>query len=372
MTGSKPFFRADHVGSLLRPKELLDARNDHAAGKISAADLRAAEDNAIVECIRMQEDAGISAITDGEFRRENWWIYLIAAMDGVEITDPTDDDAFQPSDSDHGGHYVPKGVKVTGKVGGGGRIMLDHYDFIRRNTDRTPKITLPSPTRMVYYGGRSVVDQDVYPSMDDFWSDVATVYQAEIAALEAQGCNYIQIDDPILTYFLDQRIRAGMVAGGIDPDEQLSVYTDAINACISTRSPDTHLSLHLCRGNAASQWNAEGGYDGFAQSIFPKMNIDTWFLEYDDGRSGGFEPLRHMPEDRNVVLGLVTTKTGRREDPAEIRSRIDEAAKIVPKDRLALSPQCGFASIDAGNTISFEDEAAKLKFVVDTAAEVWS
>lgn len=371
MIASKPFFRADHVGSLLRPKNLLAARADHTTGKISAHDLRAIEDAAIIDCIRLQEDAGMESITDGEFRRENWWVYFIAAMEGVEITEPSTDSAFQQRD-DHGGDYVPKGVKTTGKIGGGGTIMIDHFDFIRGHTDRTPKITLPSPTRMVYYGGRSVIDEDVYPSMDDFWSDVAAVYQAEIAALEARGCTYIQIDDPVLTYFLDERIRGEMEADGIDPDTQLGIYTDAINACISERSPDTYLSLHLCRGNAASQWNAEGGYDRFAESIFPKMNVDAWFLEYDDARSGRFEPLRHMPDDRKVVLGLVTTKTGRKEDPAEIEARIDEAAGIVPKDRLALSPQCGFASIDAGNTISFEDEAAKLKFVVDVAAKAWS
>jgi len=366
----KPFFRADQVGSLLRPKELLDARARFAAGDISGDELEKIEDAAIVDCIRMQEDAGLPSITDGEFRRENWWIYFIGAMEGVEITDPSADSAFQDS-HDHGGVYLPKGVKTTGRVAGGGDIMRDHFAFIHANTDRTPKITLPSPTRMVYYGGRSVVDEDVYPSMDDFWSDVATVYRSEIAGLEAQGCNYIQIDDPVLTYFLDERIRAEMRSDGIDPDKQLGIYTDAINACISDRSADTYLSLHLCRGNAASQWNAEGGYDRFAESIFPKMNVDAWFLEYDDDRSGGFEPLQHMPDGRRVVLGVVTTKTGRKEDPAEIKARIAEASKYLPMENLALSPQCGFASIDAGNTISFEDEAAKLKFVADVAAEIW-
>lgn len=367
---AKPFFRADQVGSLLRPQNLLDARVACAAGNITADELRAVEDAAIVDCIRMQEEAGMPSITDGEFRRENWWIYFIAEMDGVEITDPSADSAFQQS-SDHGGSYLPKRVKTTGKVGGGGEIMRDHYEFIRHHTDRTPKITLPSPTRMVYYGGRSVIDEDVYPSMDDFWSDVASVYQREIAGLEAQGCTYIQIDDPILTYFLDERIREEMKADGIDPDGQLQIYTDAINACVAQRSSDTYLSLHLCRGNAASQWNAQGGYDLFARSLFPKMNVDAWFLEYDDERSGGFEPLAHMPEDRRVVLGLVTTKTGRRENPEEIKTRIAEASEILAKENLALSPQCGFASIEAGNTISFEDEAAKLKFVVDTATDVW-
>ena len=370
MTGNTPFFHADHVGSLLRPQRLHEARAAWHAGRIDAAALAAVEDECIAEAVKMQEVAGLESVTDGEFRRENWWIRFIGAIEGVEITEPVADDAFEQN-PDHGGGYLPKGVKITGKLGGSGNISVRDFDFLRRTTKRTAKMTLPSPTRMVYYGGRDVVDRDAYPTMDDFWSDVATVYQREIAALEAAGCSYIQIDDPVLTYFLDERIRGEMSAAGQDPDEQLAIYGDAINACISTRSPDTYLSLHLCRGNAASLWNAEGSYDRMAKSLFPRMNVDAWFLEYDDARSGGFEPLRHMPADKKVVLGLVTTKTGRMENADELRARVAEAAKIVPLERLGLSPQCGFASDHLGNRITLEDEIAKLRLVVETASEVW-
>ncbi|MEX2455520.1 MAG: 5-methyltetrahydropteroyltriglutamate--homocysteine S-methyltransferase [Rhodospirillaceae bacterium] len=370
MTDTTTFFHADHVGSLLRPQRLHEARADWHAGKIDRAALTAVEDECIAECVRMQESVGLEAVTDGEFRRENWWIHLIGGMDGIEITEPATGDAFQKN-PDYGGGYVPKGVKVVGRLGGGGTISIGDFGFLKRTTGKTAKMTLPSPTRMVYYGGRDAVDRDTYPTMEDFWSDVATLYQQEIAALEAAGCRYIQIDDPILTYFLDERIRDEMKAAGQDPDTELAIYGDAINACISKRSPDTYLSLHLCRGNAASQWNAEGSYDRMAELLFPRMNVDAWFLEYDDARSGGFEPLRHMPDGRKVVLGLVTTKTGRMEDAEELRARVAEAAKIVPMERLGISPQCGFASIEAGNKIAADDQWAKLKFVTGLARELW-
>lgn len=365
------FFHADHVGSLLRPERLHKARADWHADRITRAELTAIEDECIAEAVKMQESVGLESITDGEFRRENWWIHLIGGMEGVEITDPAADDAFQVNPDDHGGHYVPKGVKVVGKLGGGGTISVADFRFLKGVTSETPKMTLPSPTRMVYYGGREAVSRDVYPTMEDFWADVATLYQKEIAALEAEGCKYIQIDDPILTYFLDERIRGEMEAEGKDPDSELAAYGDAINACISERSPDTYLSLHLCRGNAASQWNAEGSYDRMAEILFPRMNVDAWFMEYDDARSGGFGPLRHMPEDRRIVLGLVTTKTGQMENAAELRSRVDEASKFVPMERLGISPQCGFASIEAGNKLAADQQWAKLKFVVGLSQELW-
>ncbi len=370
MTAPKTFFRADHVGSLLRPKRLQDARANWHAGKIGRDALVAVENDCITEAVRMQESVGLHSVTDGEFRRENWWIHFIGAMDGVEITEPTSGDAFQQN-PEHGGGYVPKGVRVTGKLGGGGKISVGDFKFLQRTTSQTPKVTLPSPTRMIYYGGREAIDRDTYPTLDDFWSDVAKLYQQEISALEGAGCRYIQIDDPMLTYFLDERIREEMTAKGIDPDAELDRYAEAINACIATRSPDTLLSLHLCRGNAASQWNAEGSYDRLAARLFPRMTVDAWFLEYDDARSGGFEPLRHMPDDRIVVLGLVTTKTGRLEDEREIRSRVAEASKFVPMERLGISPQCGFASIEAGNKLAEDDQRAKLKFVVDVAHDLW-
>ena len=367
---TKPFFRADHVGSLLRPQALKDARAAWHAGQLTRDALTEIENAAIAGCVAMQENAGLDSITDGEFRRENWWIHFIAAMEGVEITDPKSGDAFQKN-PDHGGGYVPKGVRITGRIGGGGDLSVRDFNFLKNATTKTAKMTLPSPTRMVYYGGPDAIDKDVYASADDFWSDVATLYQQEIAGLEAAGCRYIQIDDPVLTYFLDDAQRKAFTASGQDSDRMLAVYGDAIHACVSKRSPDTYVSLHLCRGNAASQWNAEGGYDRMAQTLFPRIGVDAWFMEYDDARSGGFEPLRHMPKDRKVVLGLVTTKRGDMENPAELRDRIAEAAKYFPMENMGLSPQCGFASIEEGNKLAEEAQAAKLKFVVDLARDVW-
>jgi 5-methyltetrahydropteroyltriglutamate--homocysteine methyltransferase len=366
----KPFFRADQVGSLLRPQKLLDARLDWKAGKISAEDLRAVEDEAIAEVVKMQEDLGLEAVTDGEFRRENWWIDFISAIDGIEISEPDVDSAFHEN-PEHGGNYVPKNVLTTGKIGGGGSISIDDFDYLNRCTSKTAKVMIPSPSRIHFHAGRAAVSRDVYPSMDDFWADIVTLYQEEIAALERHGCTYIQIDDPVLTYFLDDRLRANTADIGEDPDKLLGLYGDVLNACMEKRSPDTYLSIHLCRGNAQSQWIAAGSYDAMAEELFPRVDVDAWFLEYDDDRSGGFEPLRFMPDGTRVVLGLITTKTGRMEDPDEIRARIAEAAKVMPLDSLALSPQCGFASIDIGNKIAFDEQTAKLKMMLEIAEDVW-
>ncbi|MGB0630337.1 MAG: 5-methyltetrahydropteroyltriglutamate--homocysteine S-methyltransferase [Alphaproteobacteria bacterium] len=366
----KPFFRADQVGSLLRPQKLLDARLDWKAGKMSAKELRAVEDEAIAEVVKMQENLGLEAITDGEFRRENWWIDFISAIDGIEISEPDVDSAFHEN-PEHGGNYVPKNVLTTGKIGGGGTISIDDFDYLNQCTAKTAKVMIPSPSRIHFHGGRAAVSEDVYPSMDDFWADIVALYQAEIAELENHGCTYIQIDDPVLTYFLDERLRANTADIGEDPDKLLGLYGDVLNACMEKRSPDTYVSIHLCRGNAQSQWIAAGSYDAMAEELFPRVNVDAWFLEYDDDRSGGFEPLRFMPDGTKVVLGLITTKTGRMEDPDEIRARIDEAAKVMPLDSLALSPQCGFASIDIGNKIAFDEQTAKLKMMLDIAEEVW-
>ena len=367
---TKPFFHTDQVGSLLRPQNLLDARLDWKAGKMSRADLRTVEDEAIAGCVKMQEDLGLDAVTDGEFRRENWWIDFISAIDGIEISAPDTDNAFQQN-PEHGGNYVPKNVLTTGKIGGGGTISVDDFDYLNRCTSKTAKVMIPSPSRIHFHGGRKAVSEEIYPSMDDFWSDIAALYQAEIAALEDHGCQYIQIDDPVLTYFLDDHLRANTASIGEDPDKLLGLYGDVINACISKRSADTQISIHLCRGNAQSQWIAEGSYDAMAEELFPRVNVDAWFLEYDDKRSGGFEPLRFMPDGTKVVLGLITTKTGKMEDAGEIRSRIDQAAKVMPLENLALSPQCGFASIDIGNKIAFDAQSAKLGMMLEIAEDVW-
>ena len=366
----KPFFRADQVGSLLRPQKLLDARVDWKAGKISTEDLRALEDEAIAEVVRMQEELGLEAVTDGEFRRENWWIDFISAIDGIEISEPDVDSAFHQNPQ-HGGNYVPKNVLTTGKIGGGGTISVADFEYLQGCTSKMAKVMIPSPSRIHFHGGRAAVSEDVYPTMDEFWADIVTLYQEEIAELERRGCTYIQIDDPVLTYFLDDRLRANTADIGEDPDKLLGLYGDVLNAYMEKRSSDTYVSIHLCRGNAQSQWIAEGSYEAMAEELFPRVNVDAWFMEYDDERSGGSEPLRYMPDGVKVVLGLITTKSGEMEDPAEIRARIDEAAKVMPLDSLALSPQCGFASINIGNKISYDQQTAKLQMVLDIADDVW-
>lgn len=366
----KPFFHADQVGSLLRPDHLLEARGRWRAGEIDRGELRAMEDASIAECARLQEEIGLEAITDGEFRRENWWIDFISAIDGIEVSDPDTDSPFRGG-QDQGGSYLPKKVTTTGRLSGGGSISVADFDYLKGCTEKTPKVMIPSPSRIHFHGGRDSVSRDAYPSMDAFWADVAAVYQDEIAALEARGCTYIQIDDPVLTYFLDDRMRRNVAEIGEDPDKLLGLYGDVINACIRKRSSGTCLAIHLCRGNARSQWIAAGSYDRMAKELFPRLTVDSWFLEYDDERSGGFEPLRFMPDGVKVVLGLVTTKTGRMEDPGEIRARVAEASKIVPLENLAVSPQCGFASIETGNRIAFDEQRAKLGMVVDIAGKIW-
>ncbi len=367
---SKPFFRADQVGSLLRPEKLLTARKEWKAEKISLSDLRSIEDKAIQDCVTLQEQLGLKAVTDGEFRRENWWIDFISSIDGIEISEPDQSSTFQQK-PEKTGTYVPKNVLTTGKISGGGTLSIEDFEYLTQCTIRTPKVMIPSPSRIHFHGGRRAVSEDIYPSIDDFWSDIVELYQAEIRALEQRGCHYIQIDDPVLTYFLDERLRKNIAKIGEDPDQLLIHYGDIINQCIAKRSSDTYISLHLCRGNAQSQWIAAGSYDAMARELFPRVNVDAWFLEYDDERSGGFSPLRFIPEGTKVVLGLVTTKTGSLEDRDEIEARIQEAAKIVPLEDLGLSPQCGFASIDVGNKIAFEEQNKKLKLVLEVAEKVW-
>lgn len=366
----QPLFRADHVGSLLRPENLLQARTDLAAGKIDAAALHEIENQAIAEVVKWQEAAGLPAVTDGEFRRENWWIDFIRAIDGIEIRDADDDAEFQQGKGGGSG-YKPKVVHATGPVRHPGNILVEDTKYLMGLTDRMVKVTLPSPSRIHFHGGRMAVDPDIYPDMDSFWDDVTGVYRKEIADLEAAGCRYIQIDDPVLTYFLDDRLRENAREIGEDPDELLLTYADAINACVRDRSSDTYLTIHLCRGNARSAWIAQGSYDALAEALFRRVDVDAWFLEYDDERSGGFEPLRWMPDDKAIVLGLISSKFGTMEDRDELRDRIQDAANITGLDRLALSPQCGFASIDIGNLITLEDQANKMELVVSLADEVW-
>ena len=365
-----PFFRADHVGSLLRPVELMDARAKWKAGVLDRNALQEIEDEAIVRVAKVQEDVGLQAITDGEFRRENWWVDFISQIPGIIIAEPDDAAEFK-TDGGKGSGYVPKVVKTVSKIQHNEAILGRDYKILANATSGTPKITLPSPTRIHFHGGRSVISDETYPSIEDFWSDVAGFYQDEIAALEEMGCRYIQIDDPVLTYFLDDRMRDYLKDVGENPDTLIHDYARVLNECVSKRRADTHLSMHLCRGNALSSWIVAGGYRRLAEAIFPVVNVDTFFLEYDDERSGDFAPLDLIDEGKNVVLGLVTSKWGELEDPEDIKRRVAEAAKFVPLENLALSPQCGFASVDVGNKIAFDAQMAKLELVVKLADEIW-
>lgn len=370
MSDPKPFFRADHVGSLLRPPEVRSARERFARGEIDATDLRAVEDAAISDAVANQADAGLHIVTDGEFRRENWWLDYIGSLAGVEIDAGVPNPAFSPS-GDSPVAYIPKTVRVTGTIGRGEPILVRDYEFLDGVSDGLAKVTIPSPSRITIHGGSRVVSRDAYADLEAFYADVARVYRQEIAALEAAGCRYIQIDDPIFSYFIDDKMRNDLVEHGDDPEQLLRRYVALVNACISERRPDTAVGLHVCRGNARSAWMASGGYDRIAETVLGGLAVDHLLLEFDDERSGGFEPLRHVPRGTRVVLGLVTTKRGTMEEPDVLRRRVDEATKYVPLEHLALSPQCGFASIVEGNIISPENQWAKLRLVVDTARRIW-
>ncbi len=380
----KPFFRADQVGSLLRPPELIQARAQFQKGEITKAALRSAEDAAIRHIVAEQERIGFDVVVDGEFRRENWWIDFVAGLSGVEIRDgdpgqafvaPTDTDDHghdhSHDDHDHGWQYVPKNVFTTGRVHAAAPITAPDFSFLKSVSSRAAKVTLPSPTRLHFHGGRAAVSQQAYPDIEEFFADLAKVYRAEIAALEAAGCRYIQIDDPLMTYFISERMRAEVVAAGDDPDARLRRYVDLTNECIAGRRPETTIGIHVCRGNSRSGWIAEGGYERIAESVLGGLKVDHFLLEYDDERSGDFEPLRHVPRGVRVVLGLVTTKRGQLESADNLIRRIDSASKLVPLEDLAISPQCGFASTVEGNIITPDDQWRKLARVVEVAQRVW-
>lgn len=360
--------RADTVGSLLRPQTLHDARAQFKSGAIDAAALRRIEDAAIVEAVRLQEEVGLDVVTDGEFRRDNWYIDFVRKLEGVEIAEGAPTAFVQQGEQPK---HVPKQVRTTGKVSVVGPILLDDYLNLASVATQPAKVTLPSPTRLHFHGGRRVVSQAAYPDIDDFFADVAAVYRHEIAALEDAGCRYIQIDDPLLSYFLSPQLRQEVVAEDDDPDKRLARYVRWINDCISGRRSRTTVGIHICRGNARSTWIAEGAYDGIAEACFAGLAVDRFLLEFDDERSGSFEPLRFIPKGRDVVLGLVSTKHPRLEDKDVLKRRVGEAARYVDGDRLAISPQCGFASVVEGNLITPADQLAKLRLVVETARELW-
>jgi 5-methyltetrahydropteroyltriglutamate--homocysteine methyltransferase len=367
----QPPFRADHVGSLLRPPALAKARAEHKAGRLDDAGLRAVEDESIRAAVHMQEDLGLLGITDGEMRRSSWHMDFLYQIGGVRKVEQNITVHFHSDQGDV--DFKPSGLKVEGKLALQGCIFGDHFDFLKSVTTRgTPKLTIPSPSMMHYRGGRAAIDDKVYPQMEDFWRDLSAVYASEIAELGKRGCTYLQLDDTSLAYLNDPKQRDYVRSIGGNPDEQHKIYIRNLNAALAGKPAGMRVCTHMCRGNFRSSWAAEGGYDHVAEALFNDLAVDGFFLEYDDARSGGFEPLRFVPKNKYVVLGLVTTKRGRLESKDELKRRIDEASRYVPLEQLCLSPQCGFSSTEEGNALSVEEQRAKLALVVETAREVWN
>jgi 5-methyltetrahydropteroyltriglutamate--homocysteine methyltransferase len=361
---TSPPFRADHVGSLLRPTRLVEARAKARAGQISAAAARAVEDECVREAVALQESIGLQAITDGEFRRDWWHLDFLVGFDGIELWDARRSQSFSSGEQ-------PAITRVTGKVRHGRRIFVDQFAFLKSATSRTAKATIPGPAMVHLRPGREAIDPAVYPDIEEFWADICAAYRAEIAALAAAGCTYLQIDDVSFAYLCDEGMRRSMRQRGDDPNEVLGLYTRLINDVVRDRPSGLTVAVHMCRGNFKSSWVAQGGYEPVAETVFNRMNVDGIFLEYDSDRAGGFEPLRFVPKGKLIVLGLVTTKTPALENPSDLKRRIDEATRYVALDQLCLSPQCGFASSHHGNAVTADDQKRKLELVVRTAAEVW-
>jgi len=358
--------RADHVGSFLRPQYLLAAREEFARREIDAANLRAIEDQAIAEVIRMQEDVGLHSITDGEFRRTYFHIDFLKQLDGVQSDDPK-----IVIRADGSEELSPPVMRVTSKVRHARDIQRADFEFLKSHTAQTPKVTIPSPTMLHFRGGRAGISKEHYPDLEQFYEDVAQAYGDELRSLAKAGCRYVQMDDTNLAYLCDPKMRAAAQARGDDPNELPHRYATFINRVVSQKPAGMTLAVHLCRGNFKSTYAAEGGYEPVAEALLAEMKVDAYFLEYDDARSGDFRPLRFLPKGKIVVLGLITTKLGALEAKDDIKRRIDEAAKYVPLDQLALSPQCGFSSTYHGNDIQMSQQTEKLKLVVEIAREVW-
>ena len=364
---TKPPFRADHVGSLLRPPELLKAREQLKQGQITAADLRKVEDKAISEIVKFQEDVGLKAITDGEFRRTYFHIDFLEQIGGVKTDIPVM--IKRPDGSEE---LAPPVMRVIDKVRHVKDIQLADFRYLKSQTKRTPKVTIPSPTMLHFRGGRAGISKDAYPELEpDFYEDVAKAYGDELASLSRAGCNYVQMDDTNLAYLCDPKMREAAKARGDDPNELPHRYAKFINRVVAKKPAGMTLAMHLCRGNFQSTWAAEGGYEPVAEALLSEMDIDAYFLEYDDKRSGDFKPLRFLPKGKLVVLGLVTTKLDQLEKKDDLKRRIDEAAKYAPLEQLALSPQCGFSSTVHGNKIAVDAQRQKLRLCIETADEVW-
>jgi 5-methyltetrahydropteroyltriglutamate--homocysteine methyltransferase len=367
MSPTNPPFRADHVGSLLRPQSVLDARQQLADGLISADQKRDVEDAAIADAVRKLEGVGMHSITDGEFRRTWFHLDFLEQLSGVEVSGAI----AASSDAAETVHFTPPRLAVTGPLRHVRDIQVDDYRYLAGATTETAKVSIPSPTMVHFRGGRAAIDIDSYPDLDVFFADLAQCYRDEIAALYAAGCRYIQLDDTNLAYLCDPKMRAGAVERGDDPNELPRTYAALINDALAGRPADLTVGIHLCRGNFRSTWFAEGGYEPVAEVLFGELDVDAYFLEYDDERSGDFAPLRFVPPDKTVVLGLISSKLAEMESLDSLAQRVDEAAQFVPIDQLCLSPQCGFSSTVHGNDITEAVQWGKLRLTVDAAEHIW-
>ena len=365
-----PPFRADHVGSLLRPPELLAARDDFAAGRIDADQLRAVEDEAIAGVVKMQEGVGLQSATDGEFRRASWHMDFIYQLGGISKAPGNLAVKFHNASGDI--EFTPASILVDSKVRLDQAIFANDFRYLQSVvTSAVPKLTIPSPNMVHYRGGPAAIDPAVYPDIEEFWHDLSAAYADEVARIAELGCTYLQFDDTSLAYLNDPAQRAEIAARGEDADHLHLRYIQQVNDALAGKPAGLAVTTHLCRGNFRSSWAASGGYDFVAEALFGGLNVDGFFLEYDDERSGGFAPLRFVPPGKMVVLGLVTTKSGALENPDDLKRRIDEASRYLPLDQLCLSGQCGFSSTVEGNALTYDEEVAKLDLIVNVAHDVW-
>ena len=365
-----PPFRADHVGSLLRPPKLLGAREDFAAGRIPADELRMIEDAAIADVVRMQEDVGLQSATDGEFRRASWHMDFIYRIGGITRT--TGDLPIRFQNESGVIEYTPAALAIDGRIGLTETIFGDHFQALRSMvTTATPKLTIPSPNMVHYRGGPAAIDRGVYPDLEQFWADLAAAYADEVRRVAELGCTYLQFDDTSLAYLNDPVQRQEIAERGDDAEKLHLRYIKQINDALAEKPAGLSVTTHMCRGNFRSSWIASGGYDFVAEALFSELNVDGFFLEYDDERSGGFEPLRFVPPGKMVVLGLITTKHGDLEDKDVVKRRVEAASRFVPIEQICLSPQCGFSSTVEGNTLTNQQQVAKLRLIVEIAQEIW-
>ncbi|HEX5049510.1 MAG TPA: 5-methyltetrahydropteroyltriglutamate--homocysteine S-methyltransferase [Gammaproteobacteria bacterium] len=361
----RPPFRADHVGSLLRPAALKEARAQLAAGSLDALGLRVIEDREIERVLKRQEEVGLESVTDGELRRSWWHLDFLWGLEGIVKHTLDEGVTFA------GAATRREGVRVASKIRFSGHPMLAHFEFVEARTGRTPKLTIPAPSALYGRPARLPVDQDVYPDLDEMFQDLGRAYREAVRAFANAGCRYLQLDEVFLAMLCDPKYRAQMTERGDNPDKLAELYADLVNTSVEHAPPEMTVAMHLCRGNYQSTFMGAGGYDAVQEILFGKINVHGYFMEYDDERSGGFEPLRFLPAGKTVALGLVTTKRGRLESADSLKRRIDEAAKFAPLEQLALSTQCGFASTEEGNALTEDEQWAKLERIVEVAVDVW-